>query len=190
LGNPDLVPESALTGELGIKWTKKNVSFEFAAFSRNAEDLIDYVKENEAEKWQAENIQEVKTNGIEASMDYRFSARNFDQKLGLGYAFLDDEIKNSDFNFSRYSLNSLRHQVNMVYESQFFKHVSQRISYRYAARPEADHYQVFDASLTGNFKDLELSAVFNNIFSETYTETNLVPMPEFNFMLGLKYIFR
>ncbi len=190
LGNPDLVPESALTGEMGIKWTKKNIFLEFAAFSRNAEDLIDYVKENEDEKWQAENIQQVKTNGLEATIDYRFRAKNFEQKLGFGYAFLDDEIKNSDFNFSRYSLNSLKNQINIVYESQFFKHVRQRISYRYADRPAADHYQVFDASLTGNFKNLELSAVFNNIFSEIYTETNLVPMPEFNFMLGIKYIFR
>ncbi len=189
-GNPDLVPESALTWELGIKWTKKNVFLELAAFSRNAEDLIDYVKENEADKWQAENIQKVMTKGIEASIDYRFKMRNLDQNFRVGYAFLDDEIRNSDFNYSRYSLNSLRHQVNMVYESQFFKHVRQRISYRYAARPEADHYRIFDASLTGNFKNLELSMVFNNIFSESYTETNQVPMPEFNFMMGLKYTFR
>ncbi|MDZ7613541.1 MAG: TonB-dependent receptor [Flavobacteriaceae bacterium] len=190
LGNPDLIPESALTGELGIKWTAKNIFLEFAAFYRDAEDLIDYVKENEDEKWQAENIQNVKTKGIEASFDYRFSFRNFEQRLKFGYAFLDDVIKNSDFNYSRYSLNSVKHQVNIGYESQFFKYFRQRISYRYVARPDADHYNVFDASIIGSFKDFELSAGFNNIFSETYTETNQVPMPEFNFMTGLKYTFR
>lgn len=190
LGNPNLIPESALTGEFGMKWTAKNVFFEFAAFYREAEDLIDYVKENEAEKWQAENIQNVNTKGIETSFDYRFPMRNYEQRLKFGYAFLDDEIKNSDFNYSRYSLNSMKHQINIVYESQFFKYFRQRILYRYAARPEADHYNVFDASITGSFKDFELSAGFNNIFSESYTETNQVPMPEFNFMMGLKYTFR
>lgn len=190
LGNPDLIPESALTGELGIKWTAKNVFLEFAAFYRDAEDLIDYVKENENEKWQAENIQNVNTKGIEATFDYRLSWRNFEQRLKFGYAFLDDEIKNSDFDYSRYSLNSIRHQVNIGYESQFFKYIRQRISYRYVIRPDADHYNVFDASITGRFKDFELSAGFNNIFSESYTETNQVPMPEFNFMTALKYTFR
>lgn len=189
IGNPDLEPESALTEEIGFKWNSSRFFVDFAAFYRSADNLIDYVKENEDDPWQSQNIQNVSTLGLESTVDYRFSLINYPQFIRFGYAYLKDDIKNSDFNFSQYSLNSMKHQVNVSLESQFIKWLQQSIAFRFVERPDGTNYQVVDAKLTGKIKGFELSAAFNNIFSEAYTETNFVPMPEFNFLAGLSYIF-
>lgn len=187
IGNAELDPESALTEELGLKWNAKNFFLDLAVFYRDSDDLIDYVKENEEDPWQAQNIQNVVTKGIESSFEYHFEANKFDQVLRLGYSYLDDEIKESDFNFSQYSLNSMQHQLNVAFESQFLSFLKQSLSYRFVERQDGTSYNVVDAKVSGNFKNFELSAVFNNIFNEVYTETNLVPMPEFNYLVGLRY---
>jgi iron complex outermembrane receptor protein len=189
IGNSDLEPESALTEEIGFKWNSSRFFVDFAAFYRSADDLIDYVKENEDDPWQSQNIQNVSTLGLESTVDYRFSLLDYPQLMRFGYAYLEDDIKNSDFNFSQYSLNSMKHQVNISLESQFINWLQQSIAFRFVERPDGSNYQVVDAKLTGKIKGVELSAAFNNIFSEEYTETNLVPMPEFNFLAGLSYIF-
>ncbi|MFD1315530.1 TonB-dependent receptor plug domain-containing protein [Namhaeicola litoreus] len=190
IGNEELEPESALTEELGLKWNSGRFYIDFAAFYRSADNLIDYVKENEDDPWQSQNIQNVSTLGLESTVDYRFSLLKYPQLIRIGYAYLEDDIKNSDFNFSQYSLNSMKHQVNLSLESQLINWLQQSIAFRFVERPDGTNYKVVDAKLTGSIRGFEISAAFNNIFSEAYTETNLVPMPEFNFLAGLSYVFK
>lgn len=190
IGNENLKAESALAQELGIKFNDNKLSGELNIFYRSSDDLIDYVKENEDDKWQAENIQKVNTTGIETSLKYQFKTNKFPQHANLGYTFLNDDIIDSDFNFSRYTLNSIKHQVIVGYDSQFISFLRQNISYRFVERPDGTSYNVFDAKLTANYNDIELVAIFNNIFNAEYTETNLVPMPGRNVMFSLKYTFK
>ncbi|MEN8186357.1 MAG: TonB-dependent receptor [Bacteroidota bacterium] len=187
LGNPDLNPESALTEELGIKFISKNMIADLAFFYRDSDDLIDYVKSHEDDKWQAENIQNVTTKGIESSLKYKFNLVKYIQVLNMGYTYLDDDIHQSDFPFSKYSLNSMKHQFTTSLDTQFLSFLRQNLAYRFVERPDGISYNVFDAKLTSNYKDFEFSAIFNNILDEEYTETNLVPMPGRNVMFSLKY---
>ena len=93
-------------------------------------------------------------------------------------------------NFSRYSINSLKHHFVASLSTQFFKNLSQNIIYKYAERTSGDSYSVVDASLNYNLKAFEISLIANNIFNTEYSETNLVPMPKGNLLVGLKYNFR
>jgi iron complex outermembrane receptor protein len=189
IGNKDLQPESALSKELGIKFFKRKWTADLVVFQRSAHDLIDYVKENEEDRWKAENIQRVNTFGVESSLNYRFKIGKFSQRFNAGYTYLKDDLEESSFNYSKYSLNSMRHQLVAGFDSQFIKYLQQSVSCRYVQRPDGYSYQVFDLRLTANYRDIELSAFFNNLFDEEYTETSLVPMPGRNVMFQLSYIF-
>ncbi|NOQ91824.1 MAG: TonB-dependent receptor [Flavobacteriaceae bacterium] len=189
-GNVNLNPEKALAEEIGVKYNTKNITANITFFYRDAKDLIDYVKINEDDKWQAENLAQVTTKGFETEIQYRLTLLNYPQKLNIGYTFLEEDVIKQDIPFSRYSLNSIKHQVTANLDSKFFKYLRQNLVFRFVERPDGTSYNVVDFRLTAMYKNLEISGMFNNIFNTEYTETNLVPMPKSNVLFVLKYIFK
>ena len=190
IGNPDLKPEKAFSQEIGLKWNMARFNASVAVFNRDSKRLIDYVKMQNSDPWQPQNIQDVTTKGFETQLNYTFSLNSFDQKLQLGYSFLDDKIKQSSFTFSQYSVNSLKHQVMGSYYMQFFKNFTNSILYRYSERTSGDSYSVVDLGAAYTLKAFEFSLFANNIFNAEYTETNFVPMPKGNLLFGIRYNFR
>jgi iron complex outermembrane receptor protein len=189
LGNENLDPEEAITQEIGVKYFNKNFSTSAAIFNRDSDNLIDYVKESESDKWQATNIQDLNSFGIEANATYGFKSLGFNQNIKLGYTYLKEKLDNSTFQFSRYSINSLRHHFTTTIHSQFFNKISQSIVYKFAERTNGGSYSVVDAKITLDLNSFEFSIIGNNIFNTNYSETNLVPMPKGNVLLDLKYKF-
>lgn len=189
LGNENLNPEEAITEELGLKYSKGQFMASMAIFNRDSNNLIDYIKDNEDDLWQATNIQNLNTIGFEVNASYGFEMSEFNQHIAFGYTYLEENLDNLNINFSRYSINSLKHHFTATYNSQFLKYVSQSIIYKYANRTNGERYSVVDAKITLNLKVFELSIIGNNIFNTTYTETNLVPMPKGNVLLDIKYRF-
>ncbi len=190
LGNADLEPEEAIAQELGVKFSRNSFNAGLAFFNRDSKKIIDYVKENEEDLWQATNIRNLNTKGLEANADYQFKINDYPQKLALTYAFIEDDVKLLNVNFSRYSINSFKHHLTATYRSQFFKNIRQSIVYKYAERAVGESYGVLDASLTCNLQPFEISVTANNIFNTEYFEGNGIPMPRSNVMFGLSYIFR
>lgn len=190
IGNPDLEPEKAFSQEIGLKWNRARFNASVAVFNRDSNRLIDYVKMQNSDPWQPQNIQDVTTKGFETQLNYTFSLSSFDQKFQLGYSFLEDKIKQSSYTFSQYSVNSLKHQVVGSYYMQFFKNFTNSILYRYSERTSGDSYSVVDLSASYTLKAFEFSLFANNIFNTEYTETNFVPMPKGNLLFGIRYNFR
>jgi iron complex outermembrane receptor protein len=189
LGDENLSPEEAIAEEIGLKFYSINFNASVAFFNRDADKLIDYVKENEADLWQATNIRNLNTKGLEANANYTFKLGVFNQKINLGYTFLEDDIKNLNMNFSRYSINSLKHHFTTTLRTQLFKNVTQTFVYKYAERSNGESYGVYDASVIFTQNAFEISIIANNIFNKEYTETNLVPMPKGNALFGFTYNF-
>jgi len=189
LGNENLKQEEALSEEIGIVFTKNKFDFTAAFFNRDAENLIDYTKEQETDKFQANNIRELNTKGFELSSNYKYTWFSFAQRINVGYTFIEDDIEEIEAAFSRYSINSAKHQFTGQWNSQFFKNISQTISYRYVERTSGESYGIVDANIIMKFKAMEFSVMANNIFNVEYTETNLVPMPKGNLLFGVKYDF-
>jgi len=190
LGDENLEPEEAIAEELGLKYSTSNFNATLALFNRDANKLIDYVKENIDDRWQASNIVELNTKGFELNTNVNFKFGEFNQMLNLSYAFLEDDIKNIDVNFSRYSINSLKHHVTTKLTTSFIKNVSQNIVYKYTERTNGESYSVVDVSINATLNAFEVSIIANNIFNTEYTETNLVPMPKGNLLFGLTYHFK
>ena len=190
LGNPNLEPEKAIAEELGIRYQLERFRVGIAFFNRDSDNLIDYVKENEEDLWQATNIRSLNTKGIELESDIKFQINGFAQQLELGYTYIEDEVKELDIAFSRYSINSLKQQWTGTLRSQLLSWLKQSLVLKHAERTQGDAYTVFDASLAVLWNGFEFSVIGNNLFNETYSETNLVPMPKGNFLFGLTYQLR
>ena len=191
IGNPNLQAEDALAQEVGIRWNTNRFRLSLVGFNRDSNNLIDYVRVNSTDLvFSPQNIQDVNTKGFETQLDYNFKFNNLDQKINLGYTFSDDEIKKTAAVESRYSINSLKHQLVGSYQMQWFKDFSNSIAYRYMERTSGVSYNVVDLSAAYKIQELELSVYANNIFNTDYSESSLIPMPKGNLLFGLKYTFK
>lgn len=178
IGNENLVPESASSTEIGMKYNKSLLSMSFSYFQRNAKNIIDYVKENEDDLWNARNIGSLKTSGFEFDFKYFFKNKNF---MSIGYTNLSDDKYISNINFSRYSINSLNHHLITKLNLNYIKNLTHSLTYKFAERSDGYSYSVLDSKIMYKKR---FFLYINNIFDEDYYETNLVPMPGRNILIG------
>lgn len=184
IGNDNLNPESATSFEFGVKYTNSNVKFSASLFNRDAKNIIDYAKENENDLWRAVNIGSLNTRGLEFNFTYNFKTNQSLSNINsfkLGYTQIKDDNYVSNINFSRYSLNSLKHHLTSSINLSYIKNVNHSIVYKYSQRADKSNYGVLDSKLTYK-KGIFVS--FNNILDQNYSETNLVPMPGRTFLIG------
>ena len=188
LGNENLKLEKALTKEIGLKYLKDDFNFNFSLYQRDASDIIDYVRNNESEPWQANNIREINTNGFELNMGYKFYLGSFRmQTINIGYSNIDDELLETDFAFSRYALNSLKNQITGTYTFEINEKIYSTVAYKNAERSNEEKYTVIDFRTSYKLDKFTLSVILNNILDTEYSETNLVPMPGFNSLIQINY---
>ncbi len=188
LGNENLKLEKALTKEIGLKYLKDDFNFNFSLYQRNASDIIDYVRNNETEPWQASNIREINSSGFELNIGYKFYLGSFRmQTINIGYSNIDDELLETDFAFSRYTLNSLRNQITGTYTFEINDKIYSTVAYKNAERSNEEKYTVIDFRTSYKLDKFTLSVILNNILDTEYSETNLVPMPGFNSLIEINY---
>ncbi len=189
LGNENLKPEEAISQEIGMRWNKMNWELSAAVFLRNASNLIDYIRPTAEGRFEATNIREVNTHGIELAVESRFKLGTQAQHLSMGYVYLNDDVQSINVDFSRYIINSLRHHFTLNYRSSITNNLLAGIAFKHAQRPLQDSYQVLDLNLQWKLNQFVLSFSANNILNEEYSESNLVPMPLGNGLLGLTFCF-
>ena len=189
LGNENLKPEEALTEEIGMRWNVNNWQLSAAAFLRQAANLIDYVSPTEEGRFEATNIREVNTHGVELEAKTQFTLGKQPQRLQIGYVYLNDDVKAININASRYTINSLRHHFTFNFASNITKNLTGNVAFKHAQRPLQESYQVLDLNVQWQLDDLRISFSANNILNEVYSESNLVPMPLGNGLLGLQVVF-
>ena len=188
LGNENLKLEKALTKEIGLKYLKDDFNFNFSLYQRDASDIIDYVRNNESEPWQANNIREINTNGFELNVGYKFYLGSFRmQTINIGYSNIYDELLETDFAFSRYALNTLKNQITGTYTFEINEKIYSTVAYKNAERSNEEKYTVIDFRTSYKLDKFTLSVILNNILDTEYSETNLVPMPGFNSLIQINY---
>jgi iron complex outermembrane receptor protein len=145
LGNPLLTPEKAWTFEMGAGYQPvNNFSFNANVFLRNSEDLIDYILtptseiadshflEPNGQYFYAQNISDLKTNGIELSSYYAWSIANEVKcEVNLNYSWINSDsdeevvskyIANHSHHFINWNLSAdyqqMRFSINGLYKSR------------------------------------------------------------------------
>ncbi len=188
-GNENLVPEEAISQELGFKYFGDKISATVAFFNRDSDNLIDYTKDNEADKWKSNNLTSLNTRGVEVQLSAPFKLGQYNQSFNLGYTHLNEDLKAVRANFSKYIINSLNHHLTVRLKSQFTKKLTHSFVYKFAERATAESYSVVDAQLKLLIPGLELTVTANNIFNTDYVETGIVSMPKGNVLFGIRGFF-
>jgi iron complex outermembrane receptor protein len=71
IGNANLKPESAWSGDGGADWTPSTrLSLSVTGFYSRQHDAIDYVRANATEKWRAANLSGLRFYGVESKMTW------------------------------------------------------------------------------------------------------------------------
>ena len=182
IGNPNLVPESAVSSELGYRFQNEKILAKVSGFIRNTNNGIDWLKETPESPWKAENVGKIHLKGFETEFKHQlFSFLNY----RLGYTYLDNQYKNEDL--SRYALQNLSHQFVAQVDVKFLKFFSNQLIYKYSERVNLGSYNVLDEQINFRYKDLNFYVLINNLTNAKYVETNLVPMPGRWFHVGFTY---
>jgi len=189
IGNEDLVPEEAISEEIGFKYFGNNLNATIALFNRNSDNLIDYTKDNEEDKWQSNNLTSLNTRGIEFQLNKPFELLGYKQHIRFGYTYIEENLGNIRANFSKYILNALNHHFITQLKTRFSKNSSQSIVYKFAERATGQNYSVIDAQFKLKINNLDLTLTANNLFNTSYVETGIVPMPKGNLLFGLRAFF-
>ena len=183
IGNPNLNPEHAITNEIGIKYSNENIDISSSYFLRKSSNIIDYVKQSEQDKWEATNIRNLDTNGFDFNFLFKISPNN---SLRLGYTYLFDKSYVSEVNYSRYAINSLRHQLTTRLALKYSNKITHTLINRFGERSNNVSHIVYDSNLKYQLSNNSYFFInVNNIFNEEYYEANLVPMPGRNFLIGV-----
>ncbi|MDB4768048.1 TonB-dependent receptor [Flavobacteriaceae bacterium] len=187
IGNENLAPEQALSWEFGAAYIRNDFTAQAAFFRRDTDNLIDYVKFDELALWEAQNFAALATSGVEINLTQKFDFMGFQQQFSLGYTYIDDAIKDTQVPFSRYAINSLKHQLTANTQFRWAEQWPMSISYRYMERTNGISYQVLDAALRYETTKITWSLVGNNILDARFSETNLVPAPGVNVLFSMTY---
>ena len=185
LGNESLLPEKALSTELGFRHHQNNWKLSLTLFQRDAKNYIDYVVLAGDERWQATNIDQILSQGGELDVVLNSNSHKF----SVGYAYLKDDVDGVSSALSRYAINSRKHHLSTRWTLRWNSLIISSISYRYAEQDSGYHYNVVDANMAVVKGRVKLSLSAHNILNADYTEQNLVPMPKGHALLSLQYQF-
>ena len=115
IGNPDLKPEKSVTYEGSIRINYTGFSGHAGMYHRRGKNLIDWVRENETEKWQPQNLTRINSTGLEFNGTFfpeKIWKKSFPiTKIGLNYSYTTLD-KEKDYFFSNYVLDNLKHKFD------------------------------------------------------------------------------
>ncbi len=205
VGNPDLNPEKSTTLEGGLKYNTPSIQGHFTYYHRNGKDMIDWVRSSEEELWKTENLTELISDGVEASVDINFNKvlkRNFFlKKITTSYSY--NNVKKGDNNFlSYYALDNLKHKLEIGLDHSIWKNIyaNWKISFQdrngtyakyenasYAGEAEYDPYWLTDVKLYYKSDDMQIYVTASNLFDQSYVDLGNVMQPGRWISMGLKY---
>ncbi len=179
-GNPDLLPEHALTYEAGLKYHSKRFRVQLTGFRREGRNTIDWVRLSDTIDWQALNITELTTQGAEFSSSYHFAKNSSLKKIAVSYAYIDVTKQSGEY-ISKYALDYLKHKAVFSVYHKIFGNLAASWIVRYENREGT--YSVYDLK-AGDYTDeqnykpvalVDLKISWANDRLEIYSEaTNLL----------------
>ena len=204
IGNPGLKPEKSMTLEGGLKLNRNFIRGHFILFYRNGKDMIDWVKQDADELWQAKNLTQIRITGTEVRIQV-FPAKKWGsgwpENLHLNY-FYNNQQKETSGYISNYVLDNLKHKftgaVTQKVAGNFY--INLRGTYqdregnflRFENKQQADEaeyspFWLFDGKVMCQSSSIELYISANNIFDRRYFDLGNIIQPGRWLKTGLVY---
>lgn len=191
-GNPNLRPETAENYEAGLRYSFSRITGNLAYFRRYSYHLIDWVRENNSDKWQSMNHGNIITDGIEFAATLKPFAKSEAaircNYLQINYAWLYQK-KNKEELISYYVLDYLNHKTTLSVQLALFRHFIFNAGFSlrerngtYTSYPDGieKKYGIIsqtDVRLAWQNSRVCVYADANNLFDEKYYDLGNIEMP-------------
>jgi iron complex outermembrane receptor protein len=188
-GNKMLQPEKAMNYEIGMKYSGSKVKADVNVFRRTGTNMIDWVKYPSPDSliWRSMNRSNVNFTGIELSASMRPGENSRMRSLGFSYSYLNSGRQSGEL-ISKYTLDYLRHQVNLTADMKLVWKISASAGLTY--RVPAGMYQdingivrkydpslLCDARIYYKTNILKVFAEGSNIFNSKYYDYGGIIQP-------------
>ena len=196
ISNPNLQPEKSTTFELGTKINPISWTLTASAFYRLGNNIIDWVKMPDAEKWESRNLTNVNAVGFETSGEYRFT-NSFIQSIGANYSFLNLDKKAEGYD-SKYALDYLKHKLvfnlnhsiwsklSMHWNLAMFDRAGNYTDFTNNELTDYSPYWMLNSKLIWKGNQMTLFTEANNILNQEYVEFGGIKQPKININAGIK----
>jgi iron complex outermembrane receptor protein len=173
VGNNDLAPEKAWNYQAGIEYKQGSFSSAFVLFLRHERQMIDWVRPDSGQKWQARNFTRDNVFGAEYSIHKEINSL---LSLDANYTYTDKIIDNQGFLY-KYGANYARHLVNTVFNFDLL-FGRQEVGFSYKQRPQRRGWLLVNVGFNYEFnKKLKIFLNSTNILNVEYQDIAGIPQP-------------
>ncbi len=186
-GNPSLKAQRIQNFETGLEFRPSPfLKTSFSLFLKKQANTIDWVKNDPQDKWQAENIADLRARGLETGLSLKFR-KGWLKELSLGYIYLDLD-KENPYSFSKYVFfyNQHRFSTNFNFELKGF---SLNLWGNFSKPQREEGYLLWDVQLKKQVSNFIFSLEGINIFDTDYQELPQISGKKRWYKLSISYIF-
>jgi outer membrane cobalamin receptor len=182
-GNPNLMPESAWSGDSGIDWTPgSHVSLSVTGFYTQQHDTIDYVRAAVSMPWQAVNLNGPRFSGVETYMTWQPKRT---QTIRLAWTTLFGSRALLQGLQSKYVFNYPVQNARAEWTALLGRAVTLRNTVQIAQLYQHDPYPVWDLALTHDTGRVRPYVRLANLSNTGYEEIQGVAMPGRSMVAGI-----
>jgi iron complex outermembrane receptor protein len=173
-GNPALRPESAWSEEPGADFIPaKEWLGSLTLFSRQEQNVIDWIRQSVAEKWHSANIRSLRADGVEIGLERSLRSQ---ARLELHYSRLRIDAGTVNY-LSKYVLDYARDSATASASVRLPFGFAYRQALNYKRRSDGQSYWLVDGSLEHRFGRLRAAIDFTNLLNARYQDITGVDMP-------------
>jgi iron complex outermembrane receptor protein len=175
IGNPNLKPESAWSGDGGVDWVPSTrLSLSVTGFYSRQHNAIDYVRANAAQKWQAVNLSGLRFAGVESNLTW-IPARS--QAVRISWTGLHGAQSALNGLQSEYVFNYPIENIHASWTVALGHALAISNSVHLAQRYKQTVYPVWNAALTHDSGVIRPFLRLSNLSNTGYQEITAVAMP-------------
>ncbi len=208
-GNPDLKNETSYTSEATGEWSgslnkSSRLSGSFTYFRNHVYNLIQW-HPGEFSWWEADNVDEMTTSGLESNVGFVYNNREFEARLNAGYTYTrasgSHDLNGTDVLAGKQIIyvpvNQLNSVVKVSWRQMYSTIITNYASRRYLTPDNSQYlpdYTVTDMNigirLVKRNITYDLNLLIENLFNANYQSIAYYPMPGRAFLFSVLFQFR
>jgi vitamin B12 transporter len=187
IGDPDLKPERAWSGEVGAHLALSRVRLDVAAWARAAEQLIDWARPvgaAEDEPWHTMNVEDATFRGLEASLT---AAGPFETTVSVQAAVLSVDATDADGFTSKYALSPLAQSVGASIDRAIGRGFGIGARARHARRIGQDDHLLADVRASYALGRIRAYVDLTNLTDAEYVDVSAETAPGRQLRVGVRW---
>ncbi len=192
-GNSSLVPENAFTAEAGFQYQSQDFFVQGSYFYRDVKNQIDWIKNQETNKFVAGNLTQCQFSGTEFAVKWKNSEKK--SWLSVGNVSLRNTILTNSIEFEGSSSKYLNDHLAQQTVAQLGIFTGEHVQHQFIAR----RYQRFNSESSRFVLDYRAQfsqanwvvfADITNLNNQIYKLSGFVTMPGRYFNIGVQYTLK